>query len=209
MTLGALRSSGHPGSTSAHRGPVVLAAYQHVYATADMASSDRATALTMATLYLPRRHSAARRRREIAFSLTLITCDNHRAAPTTADLLRRWYDFVVGHDELLLDPRDHRCHGCFVGDYNGDYDVSFRRRHHLRGRPTRHGLAPRHAGRRPPRRSSDEPVGQTDTLWDAPRQPFGSLHQVYLVRLDGNNMPARSSGRPDRHPAVHQISGRW
>ena len=104
--------------------PVVVAAYQHVYDSAPAEVADLSTALTMATLFS---HGATHL---LAGEGDRILVDpyyvrNHAVESSTADLLRRWYDFLVEHDELLLDPRIVEVTGSLAGDYNGDCDVRF------------------------------------------------------------------------------------
>ena len=111
---------------------------------------------------------------------------NHKVESSTADLLRRWYDFLVEHDALLLDPRIVDVTGSVAGDYNGDCDVRF-------GDATVTGTATAGAIWR---RITSTPGGlvvhlvnllaQADTLWDAPRQPQASTGSgTVRFRLDG------------------------
>ena len=84
--------------------PVVIAAYQSVYTTTPAAAADLATAFTMATLYS---HGATQL---LAGESDRLLVDpyyvrNHVAEPTTAAMLRRWYDFLVEHDELSSTPK--------------------------------------------------------------------------------------------------------
>ena len=86
--------------------PVVIAAYQHIYDSATGTVADRSTALTMATLFS---HGATHL---LAGEADRILVDpyyvrNHVVESSTAALLRRWYDFLVEHDELLL-PAGYR-----------------------------------------------------------------------------------------------------
>lgn len=149
--------------------PVLMAAYQHVYETAPAEAADRATALTMATLYS---HGATQL---LAGEADRLLCDpyyvrNHQMAASTADMLKRWYDFLVAHDELLLDPRITDITDCYAGPYNGDLDVTF----------ADAGVTERAEAGKVWRRITqvgDRIVvhlinlcGQRDTLWDAPRQ---------------------------------------
>ena len=110
-------------------------------------------------------------------------------------LLRRWYDFLVEHDELLLDPAVVDVTGAWAGAFNDAVDVAF------------DSVA-----------ASDEPeagtvwirvtqagrylvvhlinlAGQDDTVWDEPRQPVRSVGPATLrVRRAGAAVPA--SARP-------------
>jgi dextranase len=101
--------------------PVVLAAYQSVYRSADAASADTATALTMATLFS---HGATQllAGEEGNVLVDPYYVDNHPAEPGTLALLRRWYDFLVEHDELLMGPQEDVT-TAYVGPYNDECDV--------------------------------------------------------------------------------------
>ncbi len=50
---------------------------------------------------------------------------NHAIEPSTADLLRRWYDFHVEHGELLTDASLADMTGALAGNYNDDCDVTY------------------------------------------------------------------------------------
>jgi dextranase len=178
--------------------PVVIAAYQSVYTTAPVAAADLSTALTMATLYS---HGATQL---LAGESDRLLVDpyyvrNHVAEPTTAAMLRRWYDFLVEHDELLVDPGIVDVTGAWVGAYNDAIDVTAQ-----------------HAD------VSDEPVagaiwrrvtqagnylvmhlinliGQHDTAWDEPRREPGGAGAVTLrVRRAGSAVPRVRTVDPDR-----------
>ena len=104
--------------------PIVIAAYQHVYDSVEAVAADRATAFTMATLFS---HGATHL---LAGEADRILVDpyyvrNHVVEASTRHLLRRWYDFLVEHDELLLDPAIVDVTGAYAGTYNDDIDVSF------------------------------------------------------------------------------------
>ncbi|MDP1730735.1 MAG: glycoside hydrolase family 66 protein [Devosia sp.] len=166
--------------------PVVVAAYQHVYDKAESAEADRATALTMAALYS---HGATQL---LAGEGDRILVDpyyvrNHVVEPSTAAMLKRWYDFLVAHDSLLLAPEIVDVTTSYVGAYNGDLDVSFadagitetatagsvwRRVTEVGGRMIVHLI---------------NLVGQPDTLWDAPRASPGNPGAARLTirRIDG------------------------
>lgn len=104
--------------------PVVMAAYQSVYTRADAAAADRATALTMATLFS---HGATQL---LAGEADRILVDpyyvrNQVASAPTQDLLRRWYDFLVEHDEILMSPSAADVTYSYAGEYNDECDVTF------------------------------------------------------------------------------------
>ncbi len=153
--------------------PVVLAAYQHVYDSAPAAEADRATALTMATLFS---HGATQL---LAGEADRLLCDpyyvrNHKMEASTQHLLKRWYDFLVVHDELLMPASLYEVTHSYAGDYNGDLDVSFA------NAETSVTAEPGKVWRRIVRDGDRlivhliNLVGQTDTLWDAPRNMPGS-----------------------------------
>lgn len=171
-TLGALAATAIRARLLGGDRPVVLAAYQHVYDSADAASADRATRLTMAALAA---HGATQL---LAGEADRILVDpyyvrNHVAEPSTAELLRRWYDFLVEHDELLLDPAIVDVTSAYAGGYNGDLDVHYAEavvsEEATAGKVWRRITA---AGGRLVVQLINL-VGQDDTLWDAARRPFG------------------------------------
>jgi len=104
--------------------PVVIAAYQHVYDSAPAAAADLATSFTMATLFS---HGATQL---LAGEADRILVDpyyvrNHKTEASTAELLRRWYDFSVAHSELLFDPAIAEVTSSFAAEYNDDLEVGF------------------------------------------------------------------------------------
>ena len=124
LTLGALADVASRARAVAGGKPVVLAAYQHVYDRATAEESDRATALTMATLLS---HGATQL---LAGEHGKLLVDpyyvrNHEAEPRSLAFLTRWYDFAIEHDALLLDPAIVDVTASYVGDYNDDLDVDF------------------------------------------------------------------------------------
>ena len=197
LTLGSLARQ----VTRAREGndkPVVIAAYQHVYDSADAAASDRATALTMATLF------SRGGTQILAGEADRILVDpyyvrNHLAEESTRALLTRWYDFLVEHDELLLDPTAVDVTASYAGEYNNDCDVTYdsaavsgeasagvvwRSITAVRGRLVVNLI---------------NLVGQTDTLWDAPRHPFGDAGTGTLrVRRLKDRLPRVRVADPDR-----------
>lgn len=177
--------------------PVVLAAYQHVYDAAPADAADRATRLTMATLFS---HGATQL---LAGEADRILVDpyyvrNHVVEPSTADMLRRWYDFLVEHDELLLDPALSDVTAAYAGDYNGDCDV----------RCTAAAVSEEAVAGTVWRRITSAGdrlvvhlvnlVGQPDTLWDAARAPFGDPGEIELrVRPVRGRVPRIRVADPD------------
>lgn len=123
-TLGSLGHLVDRARSVAGARPVVVAAYQHVYDTAPAERADRATAFTMATLFS---HGATQL---LAGESGHVLVDpyyvrNHAAEPSTLALLQRWYDFLVEHDELLMDPSAVDVSGPWVGAFNEALDVTF------------------------------------------------------------------------------------
>lgn len=179
--------------------PVVLAAYQHVYDKAPAGPSDLATRFTMATAWS---HGATQL---LAGEADRLLVDpyyvrNHQAEPSTAAMLHRWYDFLVEHDELLLDPSLTDVTGAWVGDYNEALDVTFP------------GVA---VTDRPEvgsvwRRIVETPddrlvvhlinlAGQSDTKWDAPRaEPTAINDGTLRIRRVGTRVPRVRVADPDR-----------
>ena len=122
---------------------------------------------------------------------------NHAAGTSTADLLKRWYDFLVEHVELLCDPGLHDMTGALAGDYNGDCDVSYDTAA-VTESPAAGAVWRRILG------SGDRLIvhlinltDQEDTEWDAPRRPVTGLPAARSA--SGAAGPAcRACGRPTR-----------
>ncbi|RYE09565.1 MAG: hypothetical protein EOP22_08870 [Hyphomicrobiales bacterium] len=197
LTLQALADTASRARAAGNGKPVVFAAYQHVYDKASAVESDRATALTMATLFS---HGATQL---LAGETDRILVDpyyvrNHVAEPGTAALLKRWYDFLVAHDELLMPPALVEVTHSYAGDYNGDLDVTFA------NAETSVTAEPGKIWRRIVR-AGDRLVihlinlcGQTDTLWDAARQPLSSPGDATLrIRALRGRQPQVSIADPD------------
>lgn len=196
--LGSLAAVAGRARAEAEGKPVVVAAYQHVYDSALATEADAATALTMATLFS---HGATHL---LAGEEDRVLVDpyyvrNHRTAPSTAALLKRWYDFLVEHDELLLDQSLTDVTGSYAGAYNGDCDVAY---------PDVPVSGEAVAGSvwRRITRSEDRLIvhlinlaGQDDTLWDAARRPIADPGQGTLrVRRTGPALPRVRVADPDR-----------
>ena len=123
-TLGALAKTVSNARAAASGKPVVIAAYQHVYDKATIEASDSATALTMATLFS---HGATQL---LAGEAGRILVDpyyvhNRAMAPSTAKMLKRWYDFLVAQDELLMADHITDVTNSHAGAYNDEIDVSY------------------------------------------------------------------------------------
>jgi dextranase len=198
LTLGSLASVVSRARSAAAGKPVVIAAYQQVYDSATATESDLATAFTMATLFS---HGATQL---LAGEADRVLIDpyyvhNHVVETSTAELLRRWYDFAVEHDALLFDPAIVEVTGSYVGAYNDDCEVSFgaasvsgtaepgtvwRRLTTVDGRLIVHLV---------------NLVGQDDALWDAPRNPPVQPGRASLrVRRVGDYVPRVRVADPDR-----------
>ncbi|UKA63484.1 glycoside hydrolase family 66 protein [Arthrobacter sp. FW306-04-A] len=167
-TLGSLADVVSRAKAARRDQPVVIAAYQHVYDTADQQAADRAAALTMATLFS---HGATQL---LAGEGDRVLVDpyyvrNHSINQETAAFLARWYDFLVEHDELTMDPAICDVTGSYAGTYNDDLDISYQAAA-VTDRPEPGAVW---------RRVTSVPggfaihminlLGQTDTEWDEPR----------------------------------------
>jgi dextranase len=204
-TLGSLAALVDRAKAAGGARPVVLAAYQHVYDTADAASSDRATALTMATLFS---HGATQL---LAGEADRILVDpyyvrNHRADPSTMDLLRRWYDFAVEHDELLFESGIVDVTAAYAGPYNDDLDVTYPEAAVSTG--CRTGAVWRRITKAGDRLMLHliNLTGQEDELWDAPRQPFGDTGDGALrIRPVAGAVPRVRVADPDGAPRLVDV----
>ncbi|MBT8163505.1 MULTISPECIES: glycoside hydrolase family 66 protein [Arthrobacter] len=178
--------------------PVVLAAYQHVYAqTPDQASADRATALTMATAFS---HGATQLLAGEADRLLVdpYYVKSHPATPETERFLTRWYDFLVEHDALLMDPDIHDVTGSYAGGYNDDADVTYAQT------PVTETPAAGAVWRRVTSTPQGLVIhlinlnGQADTLWDASRaEPLSPGEGILRFRRTGRSLPRIRVADPD------------
>jgi dextranase len=206
VTLGHLSDVVRRARAAGAGKPVVIAAYQHCYDTApDSAAADLATAFTMATLFS---HGAGHL---LCGEADRILVDpyyvrNRAVDAGTADLLARWYDFAVEHGELLTPPDAVEVTGAYAGAYNDDCDVEFaaadvaehatagtvwRRVVEVGGRLVVHLI---------------NLTGQTDTLWDATREPPGDPGTGTLrIRRSGPGLPRVRVADPDRAPRLTDV----
>jgi dextranase len=123
---------------------------------------------------------------------------NHVVEASTADLLKRWYDFLVEHDAVLLDPDIVDITGAYAGGYNDDCDVAFP------GITVGSTAEPGTVWRRVTSINSRlvvhliNLVGQTDALWDAPREEQVGVGDGRLrFRLVGDAVPRVRVADPD------------
>ncbi|WP_428985767.1 glycoside hydrolase family 66 protein [Sinomonas terricola] len=191
----------------ARRGqPIVLAAYQHVYSSSeDQESADRATALTMATAFS---HGATQL---LAGEADRILVDpyyvnNHVANTTTEQFLARWYDFLVEHDELLMDPAIVEVTGSYAGGYNDDADAVYA------DTPVSDEPAPGAVWRRITQGPSGLVMhlinlkGQEDALWDSPRrEPVSPGTATLRYRRTGRGLPRIRVADPDLEPRLTDV----
>ncbi|GAA2077665.1 hypothetical protein GCM10009840_10530 [Pseudolysinimonas kribbensis] len=212
-TLGDLADVARRARAAGGEKPIVLAAYQHVYDDAPAANADLATAFTMATLYS---HGVTQL---LAGEGDRVLVDpyyvrNHVVELSTADLLRRWYDFLVEHDELLLDPSIVEVTGSYAGEYNAELDVTFA------GAELDHRARAGTVWRRVTRAGDRlvlhliNLVGQDDTEWDAPRAPVGDpAAGVLRFRRVGAHAPRVRVADPDGAPRLVELpvrlEGEW
>jgi dextranase len=152
----------------------VISAYLHCYETAEVAAADRAAALAMAAIFS---HGGTHL---LAGEAGRLLSDpyyvrNQPLAGSTAQLLRRWYDFLVENGDYLTDPAIVEVTGAYAGHYNGDLDVRFP------AADVRWDASPGTVWRRVTRRGDDLVVhlinltGQSDLTWDAPKDPLAPV----------------------------------
>jgi len=187
--------------------PVVVAAYQQVYATTDAAGADLAAAFTMATLFS---HGATHL---LCGEADRVLVDpyyvrNRKVEASTVAHLARWYDFLVEHGELLVDPSLTEMTGALGGPYNDDCDVTYPDVEVTEAATRRSHLAADRRIRRPadgsphqPVRSGQHGVGQracTDSVCTAGRasDPAGGCGPA--ARTGRRPRPAGATSRSAR-----------
>ena len=180
---------------------MVVAAYQHVYRETTAACADLAASFTMATLFSHgATHLLAGEDGRVLVEPYYV--DNHVAERSTQDLLVRWYDFLVEHDELLIDPALVDVTGAWAGPYNDALDVTYGDVD-VADEP-RPGCVWRRVVALPGENAGlvvhlVNLVGQDDTLWDAPRRPVGATGTGTLrIRRVGPVLPRVRVADPDR-----------
>ncbi|WP_158865878.1 glycoside hydrolase family 66 protein [Leifsonia sp. AG29] len=208
LTLGSLAAVVTRARAASGDKPIAIAAYQHVYDSAQAPEADRATAFTMATLFS---HGATQL---LAGESDRILVDpyyvrNHVVEDSTAGLLRRWYDFMVEHDELLFDPAIVDVTGSYAGSYNDDLDVSYADAE-VTGAPvagavwrrvveTAHGMVIHLINL----------AGQQDTLWDGPKEEVPDIGPGMLrVRAVAGSTPRVRVADPEGSPRLVDLPAR-
>ena len=183
-------------TTSAGR-PVVVSAYQSVYGSAASQPADLAVRFTMATLFS---HGATHL---LCGEADRVLIDpyyvrSHPMASTTAAILRRWYDFLVEHSELLMADGLTDVTGSTASPYNDDIDVTYA------DAKTSWEPVPGRVWRRVVRTEAGDHLvhlvnltDQTDTLWDAPREPVTELAGTLRLRIWGPDIPRVQVADPD------------
>lgn len=170
-TLGDLAAVATRARAAARGKPIVFAAYQAVYTSAPTEEADRATALTMATLFS---HGATQLLvgEDDRILVDPYYVKNQQMADSTEVLLRAYLDFLVEHDEVLLDPQIDDVTAAMTGEYNDDCDVTYEDLP-VAGVPTEDGVWRRVT------RSGNRLIvhlinlhGQGDLAWDGPKRPF-------------------------------------
>ncbi len=184
--------------------PAVVAAYQTVFDTLAPEAAELTTKFTMATLFS---HGATQL---LCGESGHVLVDpyyvrNHAAAPSTLDMLARWYDLLVAAGDILLAPGLPDVTRSVVGELNGEVDV----------------LAPVRVSRHAEpgvvwRRVVDAPqgtvvhlinlVGQVETGWDTAKVPAPAVADLTLrVRRVGARLPRIRVADPDRGPCFRQL----
>jgi dextranase len=206
VTLGSLAGVVDRARSVAGGKPVVIAAYQHVYDSATASEANLATAFTMATLFS---HGATQL---LAGEADRILVDpyyvrNHVVEASTAALLARWYDFLVEHDEVLMDPSIIDVTGSYAGAYNDDCDVAFD------GVSVTERPEPGTVWRRITSAGDRLVVhlinlrGQDDALWDAPRKtPVSPGPGALRFRRVGAGVPRVRVAGPDGSPRLVDVA---
>jgi dextranase len=179
--------------------PVVLAAYQSVYATSPAHVADATTRLTMATAFS---HGATQLLCGEAGSVLVdpYYVRNHAAVKSTVDMLARWYDLLVAAGDLLFDPEAVDITRSVAGSLNDEIDVTAPHPVDHRGDP---GTIWRRAVQTPQGTVVHliNLTGQAETGWDTPKSAIGPVEGIRLrVRRTGHARPEVLVADPDRGP---------
>jgi dextranase len=179
--------------------PVVLAAYQTVYANHPASVADTTTRLTMATLFS---HGATQL---LAGEAGHVLVDpyyvrNHAAEPSTLDMLTRWYDLLVAAGDVLFEPSSVDITCSVAGALNDETDIETDAPVTHRGEPgtiwrrvveTPHGTVVHLINL----------LDQTETGWDTPKRPIVPRPGLRLKhRHVGEAIPRVLVADPDRGP---------
>lgn len=186
--------------------PVVLAAYQSVYTAAPVEAADLATAFTAATLAS---HGATQllTGEDDRILVDPYYVKNQQMEPSTEALLKAYADFLVEHDEVLLDPALDDVTASVVGEYNDDCDVLFE------GIPVRSGAEVGTVWRRVTRAGSRLVMhlinlrGQVELDWDGPKQePEPTGPGTLRVRAVRGSVPRVRVAEPLRTPTAVDVT---
>lgn len=188
--------------------PVVIAAYQSVYESANAAAADRAARLTMATLFSSgATHLFAGDSGRVLVDPYYVR--NHIAEPSTWAMLRRWYDFLVEHGDVLVDPGIVDVTTAFAGAYNDDIEIAYARAEVAsspvpgtlwrRITATSHGYAMHVINL----------AGQADEAWDTPKAPFSDVGEGRIrIRKVNGCIPRVRYADPDLNPRLRDVDVR-
>ncbi|MFG2041638.1 glycoside hydrolase family 66 protein [Dactylosporangium sp. NPDC048998] len=205
-TLADLAAVATRSRTLAPTRPAVLAAYQTVYANHPAEVADLTTRFTMATAFS---HGATQL---LAGESGSVLVDpyyvrNHRALPSTLDMLQRWYDLLVAAGDVLLAPGLSDITRSVVGGLNDEIDVI-----------GPDGITMSHEARPGTvwRRVVDTPhgtvihlinlTGQEEAGWDTPKTPPPPVTGLRLrARLCTPELPTIRVADPDRSPAFADV----
>lgn len=184
----------------------ILAAYLPPFGSAPETAAAQAARLTMATVFS---HGGTHL---LAGEAGSVLTDpyyprNHRVARSTSDMLRRWYDFLVRHGDVLLDRQSQDVTGSFLAGINEEVAV-------LGAEPVPVSTDPE-AGAvwaRVVRTTHGTVVhlinltDQDDTVWEAPKKAPAGISGMTLRLLPVGSEPATAfvadpDGRPGLHPA--------
>jgi dextranase len=203
-TLADLAAVATRSRTLAPARPAVVAAYQTVFDALPAESAELATRLTMATLFS---HGATQLLNGESGHVLVdpYYVRNHAAAPSTVDMLARWYDLLVAAGDILLAPGLPDITRSVAGELNGEVDV-------LAPVPVSHHGEPGVVWRR----VVDTPqgtvvhlinlVGQSETGWDTGKASVSAVGDLTLrVRRSGASLPRVLVADPDRGPCFTEV----
>lgn len=203
-TLADLAAVATRSRTLAPTRPAVLAAYQTVFDTLPPESAELTTKFTMATLFS---HGASQL---LCGESGHVLVDpyyvrNHTAAPSTVDMLARWYDLLVAAGDILLAPGLPDVTRSVAGELNGEVDVlgPVRVSHHAEP-----GVVWRRVVESPQGTVVHliNLVDQVETGWDTAKVPPRPVADLTLrVRRIGARVPRILVADPDRGPCFTEV----